>query len=137
MQDLEAYLDKFSDSGKRILESSLNESRKRQQNFISPEHILYALIIEETELFESEMGRISLNPTEIRSAVEKILENSRRHIGQGFRIAPDSTEIFKFSMDRARSQGRRLIDAEDIILTFLTVKKDFFDDIWQNFESKI
>lgn len=137
MEDLEAYQDKFSESGKRILESALNEARKRQQNFISPEHLLYVLIIKEPELFELKMKQFSLNPKEVRSAVEKRLENSRQHIGQGFRIAPETTEIFKFSMDRARSQGRRIIDAEDIISVFLTVKKDLFDNILQNPESRM
>lgn len=43
MTDLEAYKDKFSDSGKRILEVALSESRRRDQNFVSIEHILHAL----------------------------------------------------------------------------------------------
>ncbi|HRH41905.1 MAG TPA: Clp protease N-terminal domain-containing protein [Pyrinomonadaceae bacterium] len=135
MEDLEAYQDKFSESGKRILESALNEARKRQQHFILPEHLLYALIIEESELFELKIKQFSLSPKDVRSAVEKRLENSRQHIGHGFRIAPETTEIFKFSMDRARSQGRRVIEPEDIISVFLTVKKDVLDDILQNSEN--
>ncbi len=135
MEDLEAYQDKFSESGKRILEFALTNARKRQQHFISPEHILYALIIEESELFESTMKRNSIDSETVRLAIEKRLENSPIHNGFGFRIAPDTTEIFKFSMDRARSQGRRIIDSEDIISVFLTVKKDLFDDILQNSES--
>ncbi|MFN3329533.1 MAG: Clp protease N-terminal domain-containing protein, partial [Pyrinomonadaceae bacterium] len=50
MSDLEAYKDKFSDSGKRILETAINESRRRDQNYISVEHILHALTLEEPEL---------------------------------------------------------------------------------------
>ncbi len=137
MIDLEAYLDKFSERGQRILKTALNETRNRQQNFVSPEHILSALIIEESELFEVKMKEFSLNSKDVRSAVEKRLENTRQHIGQGFRIAPDATEIFKFSMDRARSQGRRVIEAEDIISVFLTVKKDVLDEILQNPKSPI
>jgi ATP-dependent Clp protease ATP-binding subunit ClpA len=51
MTDLDAYKDKFSESGKRILDGALQESRRRDQNFISVEHILNALAEEETELF--------------------------------------------------------------------------------------
>lgn len=137
MIDLDAYLDKFSERGQRILASALEESRQRSQNFISPEHILYVLIIKEPKLFESAMKQVSLNPKEVRLAVEKRLENSPVHSGQGFRLAPDTTEICKFSMDRARSQGRRVIEPEDIISVFTTVKKDLFDDILQNPESPI
>lgn len=115
MESLEPYLDKFSESGKRVLESALNETRRRNQHFISPEHILYALIEEEADLFNSTMQDLSVDPNSVRLALEKRLENSCRYIGQGFRIAPETTEIFKFSMDRARSQGRRVIEASDIL----------------------
>jgi len=40
MVDLGSYKDKFGDSGQRILEHALNESRRRDQNFVSVEHIL-------------------------------------------------------------------------------------------------
>ena len=45
MVDLGSYKDKFGDSGQRILEHALNESRRRDQNFVSVEHILQALTI--------------------------------------------------------------------------------------------
>ena len=53
MTDLEAYKDKFSDSGRRVLDGAMNESRRRDQNYISIEHILHALADEEAELFNS------------------------------------------------------------------------------------
>ncbi len=64
MENLEPYLDKFSESGRRILESALNETRRRDQHFISPEHILYALMGEETDLFNATMNKLSIDPRE-------------------------------------------------------------------------
>jgi ATP-dependent Clp protease ATP-binding subunit ClpC len=132
MTDLEAYKDKFSDSGKRVLENALGESRKRDQNFISIEHILYALADEETDLFNSTMRDLSVDPRSIRLSVEKRLENSRQHIGKGFRIAPETTELFKRAMDRARSQGRRVIEASDIFYVQTTDERSLLNDILQN-----
>jgi len=40
MGNLDPYLDKFSESGRRILEGALDETRRREQYHISPEHIL-------------------------------------------------------------------------------------------------
>src|SRR5687767_2452084 len=109
----ESYSDKFSESGRRILEGALDEARRREQYYVSPEHILYVLITEETDLFDATVHNFSINPKEIRLNIEKRLENSRRHTGKGFRIAPETTEIFKYSMDKARSEGRRTIEASD------------------------
>src|SRR6266498_2618651 len=51
MVDLGSYKDKFGESGQRILEHALSESRQRDQNFVSVEHILQALMHEEPDMF--------------------------------------------------------------------------------------
>jgi hypothetical protein len=128
MDNLDPYLDKFSESGRRVLVGALNESRRREQNFISPAHILSALINEEPELFESAMRGLSIEPDEVRRATEKRLENSRRHAGQGIRIAPETTDIFRYSMERARSYGRRVIDAADLLHSMSRDKESLLGD---------
>ncbi len=55
MIDLGAYKDKFGDSGQRILEHALNESRRRDQNYVSIEHILHGLATQEADLFNQTM----------------------------------------------------------------------------------
>jgi ATP-dependent Clp protease ATP-binding subunit ClpA len=132
MTDLEAYKDKFSDGGKRILEVALNESRKRDQNFVSIEHILHAISDEERGLFDEMMRDLAVDPRSIRLAIEKRLENSRQHIGKGFRIAPETTELFKRAMDRARSQGRRVIDTGDILYVLTTDERSLLSEILRN-----
>ena len=115
MVDLGSYKDKFGDSGQRILEHALNESRRRDQNFVSVEHILQALTIEEPDMFNSAMRELSLDPVVVKMAIEKRLTNTRQqHVGKGFRIGPDTTDLFKRAMERARSQGRKTIEATDI-----------------------
>ncbi|MCS6874105.1 MAG: ATP-dependent Clp protease ATP-binding subunit [Pyrinomonadaceae bacterium] len=129
MSDLEAYKDKFNESGKRILESAINESRRRDQNYIAVEHILYALANEETELFNETMRDLSIDPRTVRLQIEKRLEHSRSHTGRGFRIAPETTELFKRSMDRARASGRRVIDSTDIFYILTHDETSLLNDI--------
>src|SRR3989441_2921581 len=115
MVDLGAYKDKFGDSGQRILEHALTESRRRDQNYVSVEHILEALIHEEPDMFNSTIRDLSLDPVVVKFAIDKRLETSRQqHVGKGFRIAPDTTDLFKRAMERARAQGRKTIEATDI-----------------------
>src|SRR5436853_1320952 len=114
MIDLGAYKDKFSDSGQRILENALNESRRRDQNYVAVEHILKALTDEEAELFNATMRDMAVDPHSVRSMIEKRLEMGRQHVGKGFRIAPDTTDLFKRAMERARAQGRKTIESTDM-----------------------
>lgn len=115
MVDLGAYKDKFGDSGQRILQHALDESRRRDQNYVSVEHILEALMQEEPDMFNTTMRDLSLDPVLVKMAIEKRLQTSRQqHVGKGFRIAQDTTDLFKRSMERARAQGRKTIESTDI-----------------------
>jgi ATP-dependent Clp protease ATP-binding subunit ClpA len=132
MVDLGSYKDKFGDSGQRILDHALNESRLRAQNFVSVEHILEALMHEEPDMFNSTMRELSLDPITVKIAIDKRLDgNSEQHVGKGIRISPDTTELFKRAMERARAQGRKVIEATDIF-SALTNYDSLFVEVLKN-----
>jgi ATP-dependent Clp protease ATP-binding subunit ClpA len=132
MIDLGAYKDKFGDSGQRILEHALNESRRRDQNYISIEHILEALANEEPDMFNATMRDLALDPQMVKMVIEKRLESSRQHVGKGFKIAPETTDLFKRAMERARAQGRKVIEATDIFLALSQDERGLFVEVLKN-----
>lgn len=132
MADIDAYKDKFSESGRRVLETALNESKKRDQNYVAVEHILHAVAFEEEELFSSTMRDLSVDPRSVKLLIEKRVEIGRQHTGKGYRIAPETTELFKRAMDRARSQGRRVIDGSDIFYVLSNDERSVLNDVLQN-----
>lgn len=132
MADIDAYKDKFSESGQRILETALGESKKRDQNYVSIEHILHAIAFEEEDLFASTMRDLSVDPRSVKLLIEKRMENGRQHSGSGYRIAPETTELFKRAMDRARSQGRRVIDSSDIFYVLSNDERSVLNEVLQN-----
>src|SRR5712691_8977335 len=114
MVDLGAYRDKFGESGQRVLENALGESKRRDQNYIAVEHISCALAKEEPDLFNSTMRSLAVDPDLVTRAIDNRLDSGRQHVGKGFRIAPDTTDLFKRAMERARSHGRKTIESTDI-----------------------
>ena len=132
MADIDAYKDKFSESGRRVLEAALGESRKRDQNYVAIEHILHAVASEEDDLFSSTMRDLAVDPRSVKLLIEKRMEMGRQHTGKGFRIAPETTELFKRAMDRARSQGRRVIDGSDIFYVLSNDERSILNDVLQN-----
>ncbi|CAN5822663.1 MAG: ATP-dependent Clp protease ATP-binding subunit [Pyrinomonadaceae bacterium] len=132
MADLGAYKDKFGESGQRILEHAMSESRQRDQNYVAVEHILQALMHEEPDMFNSTMRELSLDPIVVKIAIDQRLDTTRPpHVGKGFRIAPDTTDLFKRAMERARTQGRKTIEATDIFEA-LTNYDSLFLDVLRN-----
>jgi ATP-dependent Clp protease ATP-binding subunit ClpA len=130
--DIDAYKDKFSESGRRVLETALDESKKRDQNYITTEHILHALADEEAELFNATMRDLAVDPRSVKLLIEKRLDNGRQYSGKGFKIAPETTDLFKRSMDRARSQGRRVIEGSDIFYVLSNDERSLLNDVLQN-----
>ena len=132
MADIDAYKDKFSESGRRVLETALGESKKRDQNYVAIEHILHAVASEEDDLFSSTMRDLAVDPRSVKLLIEKRMEMGRQHTGKGYRIAPETTELFKKAMDRARSQGRRVIDGSDIFYVLSNDERSILNDVLQN-----
>ena len=132
MADIDAYKDKFSESGQRVLDSALAASKRRDQNYIAIEHILHAIATEEDELFTSTMRDLAVDPRSVKLLIEKRMESGRQHTGSGYRIAPETTELFKRAMDRARSQGRRVIDGSDIFYVLSNDERSILNDVLQN-----
>jgi len=132
MADIDAYKDKFSESGRRVLETAMGESKKREQNYVSIEHILHAIAFEEDDLFSSTMRDLSVDPRSVKMLIEKRMETGRQHSGTGYRIAPETTELFKRAMDRARSQGRRVIDGSDIFYVLSNDERSVLNEVLQN-----
>ena len=132
MADIDAYKDKLSESGRRVLETALGESKKRDQNYVAIEHILHAVASEEDDLFSSTMRDLAVDPRSVKLLIEKRMEMGRQHTGKGYRIAPETTELFKKAMDRARSQGRRVIDGSDIFYVLSNDERSILNDVLQN-----
>jgi ATP-dependent Clp protease ATP-binding subunit ClpA len=119
MIDLGTYKDRFAESGQRVLEHAVQESRHRDQNYIAVEHILNGLAAEEADLFNSTIRDLSLDPRSVKVLIEKRLENARyQNVNKGIRIAPETIELFKRAMERARAQGRKTIEATDLFMAF-------------------
>ncbi|MGH9948073.1 MAG: AAA family ATPase [Pyrinomonadaceae bacterium] len=132
MADIDAYKDKFSESGQRVLETALAASKRRDQNYIAIEHVLHAIANEEDDLFTSTMRDLAVDPRSVKLLIEKRMESGRQHTGSGYKIAPETTELFKRAMDRARSQGRRVIDGSDIFYVLSNDERSILNDVLQN-----
>ncbi len=114
------------------MENALEDSRRRDQNFIAIEHILHALSNEEADLFNGTMRDLSVDPRSVKLMIERRIEAVRPHVGKGYRIAPETTDLFKRAMDRARAQGRKTIDATDMFFVLSNDERSILSDVLRN-----
>ena len=121
MTNLEVYRDRFAESGLRVFAHAINESRRREQNYVSLGHVLLALAVEDSDSFNHHLKRmraaLRLEDESVAAEVrlEKILDYSPKHDGPGVRIGPDAKGFFRRAMKIARSNGREKIEAADLL----------------------
>ena len=127
MDNLDVYHDKFADSGFRVFERAIEESQRRDQNYVSLGHLLIALDAEDGGSFRYHVAQLraahgltaDLIPAD--KAVEKLLEWTPRYEGKGIRMGPETIRFFRRAMKIARSNGRERIEAADLLSAFLQI----------------
>jgi ATP-dependent Clp protease ATP-binding subunit ClpA len=132
MATLEIYRDRFAESGWQIFERAIQEARQRGQNYLGVEHITYALVQEKAELFSSMLSSLSDNPDSLTMLVKLVEERvaaAPNHKGQGVRLAAETIELFKSTLNLVRSNVRRRIEATDLFIKLLMDEKSLLREL--------
>jgi ATP-dependent Clp protease ATP-binding subunit ClpA len=132
MASLETYRDRFAESGWQIFERAVEEARRREQNYLGVEHILYALVQVKAEYFSSLLRSLSDNSDAITMLVKLIEEraaNAPKHVGPGIRLATATIGLFKRTLARVRFNGRRRIEATDLFITLVMEEKSLLREL--------
>src|SRR5258708_40221512 len=101
MTNLVVYQDKFAASGLRVFDRAIEESRRRNQNYVSLGHLIIALDAEEGTSFRCLVGNLradhgltaDLVPAD--KAVEKLMDWSPKYEGEGVRIGPETKNFMR------------------------------------------
>jgi len=119
MTNLGVYRDRLAESGLRVFEYAIKESRHRQQNYVSFGHILKALMAENAAFFDTFLHNLKIDPPLTEEFIEKLIESSPDYAGKGIRISPQIIWLFRQAMSVARADGREKIEAADLLLSFM------------------
>jgi transcription antitermination factor NusG len=129
MSELESYVRKFTERGWRVFDHAVREARRRDQNYVSVEHIIEALAFEEADLFNALMRDLSADPRTVRALIEKRLETCVRREGPSVHVAPETIELLKRAYRRARFNQRPRIRAADLFIALAQDERNPFYEI--------
>lgn len=139
--ELASYVKRFTERGWRVFDHAVREARRRDQNYVSIEHIIEALAFEENDLFNALMRDLSTDPRTVRALIEKRLENCPRREGPAVHIAPETKELLKRAYRRARYNHRTRITATDLFIALSQDEHNPFYELLQasqvDFESAV
>lgn len=113
--DLGTMTDKFSESGQKVVHRALEESRKRDHNFLAVEHIFSALEEIERQLLTDAITAVGVDPSAVGQLLEVELGKNRQHVGKKIHVTETTRELFKRALNRARQGGRQTIESFDLL----------------------
>ena len=127
MKNLSVYQNKFAASGFQVFERAIQESQRRNQNYVSLGHLLIALDAEDGGSFRYLVAKMRANhgltadlvPAD--KAIETLMECSPKYEGEGVRIGPETKKFLRSAMKIARTNHREKIEAADLLSAFLQI----------------
>lgn len=90
MTNLEIYNERFTDDGWRVLMRALEGARQRGQNYVVVEHLIEALVAEESRFFGLLEELLKIEQGQVRSSTARRLESFPRPENGRMRLAPSS-----------------------------------------------
>lgn len=113
--DFGDYNDKLSKSGREVLAMAIEESRKRDQNYLAAEHLFLALVRVEKRLFEEMVRDLRLSPDDIIKDISQHLDLSKQYVGKGLKITFSMKSIFRLAWINTFQCGRSKIESFDLM----------------------
>ena len=116
MMEISFYREKLSESGHRMLNTSIEESQRRHHYYLGLEHLFIAFAEQEKTLFQELMAAIGLNVEAVLYSVNEHLNISRQYLGVGLKVPPATKQVFRVAWETAQRNRRSQIDAADLFL---------------------
>jgi ATP-dependent Clp protease ATP-binding subunit ClpA len=116
MMEISFYREKLSESGHRMLNSSIEESQRRHHYYLGLEHLFLAFAEQEKSVFRELMASVGLNVEAVLYSVNEHLNISRQYLGVGLKVPPATKQVFRVAWETAQRNRRAQIDAADLFL---------------------
>src|SRR3990167_4718087 len=133
MLELEGFKEKLTQRGLRVLETAVEESKRRQHYYLGVEHIFISFAIVEEVFFRDVMSDLNLDANQVISFLNDHLNVSRQYIGVGLKIPPTTKTIFKLAWEEAQRWGREEIDSTDLFIAIFQESHSLPAKVFRNF----
>ena len=137
METPESYRERFAESGWRVVEHAVAQSRRRAQNYVSLEHLIDALAAVEPDIFDVVMLELGIDARQLRELLERRIRHGLEHKGEGVRLAPEVNAYLRRAWGRARASARMKIESTDIFVALAEDKRGLFVEMLRSFGADV
>jgi ATP-dependent Clp protease ATP-binding subunit ClpC len=113
-------IDKFTKWTIQVLKYASEEAHALQHTYIGAEHILLALIREESGVAAQVLGDLGVRSSQARQAVEFVLGRGKGSPQQDLDLTVHGNQIMAYAFNEARLLNHTFIGTEHVLLSLLT-----------------
>jgi ATP-dependent Clp protease ATP-binding subunit ClpC len=124
MQEFSQFSDWFSESGQRVMKQAVEESRRREHNFITPEHIFIVIAEVERPFFNEVMESLNVDPQVVINELDSKLAVPKQYTGKRIKLTDSTRELLTAGLRQARKGGRLTIEAYDLFQALFDDRND-------------
>lgn len=115
MAHIDIFLDKFSETGKPILQEALKMAKAGEQKHLSEAHVVIAFHSLNPQMFDLGVSQTRLTAAQVLAGAEQAIAELNGFQKNGVKIHRSATDLFKRAMRIAQQKERRRIDALDLL----------------------
>ncbi len=124
MKTLEEFRARFAPDGERVVSRALEETHRFDKCYVLVEHLLLALLRVEPERLKLFFQHFTVDSLRVEGALSERIKYLRPHLGKGYRISPEVTDLFRRALRRARKDQRQVINSQDILFAIVNESID-------------
>jgi ATP-dependent Clp protease ATP-binding subunit ClpA len=113
--DFDLLRERLSPNAIRVLSISIEESRRRNHNFLCDEHILLALCTHEPELIDCSLCGNSIKLTDLTAQTKDSLDKTKPRVGRSLKITPELQRTLRIAWDSIQEKNQRHIETFDLL----------------------
>src|SRR5262245_14881013 len=99
----------------QILSASIEESRQRNHNFLSEDHILLAICRKERKLLQDTVCRHALNIEDFTAKTKTLLDSTKPYVGRSFKMTPELKKTLRTAWEDVSETENKKIETFDLL----------------------
>ena len=99
----------------QILSASIEESRCRNHNFLSEDHILLAICKKDRRLLQDTVCKHALKVEDFTAETRTLLDSTKPYVGRSFRMTPELKRTLRTAWEDVSETEQRPIETFDLL----------------------
>ncbi|MCK5237458.1 MAG: ATP-dependent Clp protease ATP-binding subunit, partial [Deltaproteobacteria bacterium] len=133
MTELDDLREGLSSSALKVLESAVEESKKRQHYYLGVEHLFISIAKVEKDFFKEIMDDLNLDVYHVLNFLDEHLNISRQYIGLGLKVPPATKNIFRLAKEESQRWSREEVEPTDLLMAIFQENHSLPAKIFRSF----